>query len=317
MNSPHQTASQTAQYVAQDSEKSTVKNALKLHLKARLQKDEILLAPGIYDALSGLIAEQSGFEAVYLSGASIAYTLLGRSDVGLTTFTEVNEKLAQISDRIELPIIIDADTGFGNALNTERTVRGFERSGATIIQLEDQSFPKRCGHLDGKTVVPTTEMVGKIKAALDSRQHDSTLIMARTDAVAVEGFEQALERAEAYLAAGADILFIEAVRSDEQMQIVNKHFKGRAPLLANMVEGGKTPIKPVNELQALGYSIAIFPGGAARTVAKTLQDYFASLKATGSTAAFQEKMQTFDGLNALIGTPELLSRGKCYEGGAN
>lgn len=212
-------------------------NNLKLTMKERLKQEEILLAPGVYDALSALIAEQAGFEAVYLSGASIAYTLLGRSDVGLTTYSEVNERLAQISDRIRIPIIIDADTGFGNALNTERTVRGFERSGATIIQLEDQSFPKRCGHLDGKTVVSTTEMVGKIKAATDSRQHESTLIMARTDAVAVEGFEQALDRADAYLAAGADILFIEAVRSEEQMRIVNARFKGRAPLLANMVEG--------------------------------------------------------------------------------
>ena len=220
-------------------------NLLKTAMKARLQQAQILLAPGIYDALSGLIAEQSGFEAVYVSGASIAYTLLGRSDVGLTTFTEVNERLAQISDRIGLPIIIDADTGFGNALNTERTVRGFERSGATVIQLEDQSFPKRCGHLDGKTVVSTVEMVGKIKAAVDSRHQASTLIMARTDAVAVEGFEAALDRAEAYLGAGADILFIEAVRSDEQMRVVNERFSGRVPLLANMVEGGKTPVKPV------------------------------------------------------------------------
>jgi len=212
-----------------------------INLKARLQQPEILLAPGVYDALSALMAEQAGFEAVYVSGASVAYTTLGRSDVGLTTFTEVNEKIAQMRDRIQLPIIVDADTGFGNALNTERTVRGFERNGANVIQLEDQSFPKRCGHLDGKTVVSTAEMVGKIKAAVNSRHRADTLIMARTDAVAVEGFEQALERAEQYLIAGADILFIEAVRSDEQMRIVNERFKGRAPLLANMVEGGKTP----------------------------------------------------------------------------
>ena len=222
-------------------------------VKQRLQKEEVLLAPGIYDAFSAMVAEQSGFEAVYLSGASIAYTTLGRSDVGLTTFTEVNEKVAQIRDRIKLPIIVDADTGFGNALNTERTVRGFERSGANIIQLEDQSFPKRCGHLDGKTLVSTQEMVGKIRAATDARHHPDTLIMARTDAVAVEGFEAALERAEKYLAAGADILFVEAVRSDEQMKIVNAQFKGRVPLLANMVEGGKTPVK------STGIRLSSFP----------------------------------------------------------
>jgi 2-methylisocitrate lyase-like PEP mutase family enzyme len=284
-------------------------------IKARLARPEILLAPGVYDALSAALAEEAGFEALYLSGASIAYTALGRSDIGLTTFTEVSERIAQLRDRVQIPLIVDADTGFGNALNTERTVRGFERSGANIIQLEDQSFPKRCGHLEGKSLVSTTEMVGKIHAATASRHSENTLIMARTDAVAVEGFEAALERAECYLEAGADILFIEAVRSDEQMQIVNQRFAGRAPLLANMVEGGKTPVKSAEELQALGYSIAIFPGGTVRAVALLLQNYYASLKATGSTRAFQGAMLDFDGLNAVIGTPELLARGKRYENG--
>jgi len=282
-------------------------------IKARLARPEILLAPGVYDALSATLAEQAGFEALYLSGASIAYTSLGRSDIGLTTFTEVNEKVAQLRDRVQVPLIVDADTGFGNALNTERTVRGFERSGANIIQLEDQSFPKRCGHLEGKSLVSCLEMVGKIKAATSARHSADTLIMARTDAVAVEGFDSALERAERYLEAGADILFVEAVRSDEQMQIVNKRFAARVPLLANMVEGGKTPVKSAEQLQAFGYSIAIFPGGTVRAVAHLLQNYYASLKATGSTRAFQGAMLDFDGLNAVIGTPELLARGKRYE----
>lgn len=282
-------------------------------VKARLARPEILLAPGVYDALSASLAEQAGFEALYLSGASIAYTSLGRSDIGLTTYTEVSEKVAQIRDRVQIPLIVDADTGFGNALNTERTVRGFERNGANIIQLEDQSFPKRCGHLEGKSLVSSQEMVGKIKAATSARHSADTLIMARTDAVAVEGFDAALERAERYLEAGADILFVEAVRSDDQMQIVNKRFAARVPLLANMVEGGKTPVKSAEELQALGYSIAIFPGGTVRAVAHLLQNYYASLKATGSTRAFQGAMLDFDGLNAVIGTPELLARGKRYE----
>jgi len=285
------------------------------NLRQRLQQTDILLAPGVYDALSSLIAEQSGFEAVYISGASVAYTLLGRSDVGLTTYSEVNERLAQIRDRIALPIFVDADTGFGNALNVERTVRGFERSGANVIQLEDQGFPKRCGHLDGKTVVPTLEMVGKIKAALDARHSSDTLIMARTDALAIEGFEATLERAEAYLAAGADILFIEAVRSEEQMREVNDRFRGRAPLLANMVEGGKTPIRTTQELQDLGYSIVIFPGGAARAIAYTLQAFYASLKANGHNGPFADRMLDFNGLNNLIGTPALLERGRRYEQG--
>lgn len=284
-------------------------------IKARLAQPEILLAPGVYDALSAALAEQAGFEAIYLSGASIAYTTLGRSDIGLTTYTEVCEKVAQLRDRVQIPLIVDADTGFGNALNTERTVRGFERCGANIIQLEDQSFPKRCGHLDGKTIVSSQEMVGKIKAATDARHSSDTLIMARTDAVAVEGFDAAIERAEQYLEAGADILFVEAVRSDEQMQIVNQRFAGRVPLLANMVEGGKTPVKSAETLQAIGYSIAIFPGGTVRAVAHLLQNYYASLKVTGSTQAFQPAMLDFDGLNAIIGTPELLARGKHYENG--
>ena len=279
----------------------------------RLAKKQILLAPGIYDALSALIAEQTGFEAVYLSGASIAYTRLGRSDVGLTTYSEVCETLAAIRERISLPIIVDADTGFGNALNVQRTVRGFERAGANLIQIEDQGFPKRCGHLDGKSVVPAAEMVGKIRAAVDARVSSDTLIMARTDAVAVEGFAAALERAEQYLAAGADVLFIEAVRSNQEMQEVNVRFKNRVPLLANMVEGGKTPVKSADDLEALGYRIVIFPGGTVRAVAHMLARYYASLRSHGTTAPFARNMLDFDRLNALIGTPELLARGKKYE----
>ncbi len=284
-----------------------------MSFKTRLAQPSIVLAPGIYDALSALIVEQNGFEAAYLSGASIAYTRLGRSDIGLTTYSEVCETLAAIRERVSLPVIVDADTGFGNALNVQRTVRGFERAGATVIQLEDQGFPKRCGHLDGKTVVSVAEMAGKVRAAVDARASSETLIMARTDAVAVEGFEAALDRAERYLEAGADVLFIEAVRNDEQMRIVNQRFGGRVPLLANMVEGGKTPVKSTTELQAHGYRIAIFPGGTVRAVAHTLQNYYASLKANGTTAPWRDRMFDFDGLNALIGTPELLAAGKKYE----
>ena len=279
----------------------------------RLKKSSIVLAPGVYDALSALIAEQSGFEAVYLSGASIAYTRLGRSDVGLTTYSEVCDTLEAIRERIALPIIVDADTGFGNALNVQRTVKGFERAGANLIQLEDQGFPKRCGHLDGKTVVSATEMAGKIRAAVDARTSRETLIMARTDAVAVEGFEPALERAEKYLEAGADVLFIEAVRDEAQMREVNERFANRVPLLANMVEGGKTPVKSAEELERLGYRIAIFPGGTVRAVAHLLARYYTSLKTHGTTAPFAKTMLDFERLNSLIGTPDLLARGKKYE----
>ncbi len=284
-----------------------------MNLKQRLSQPQVLLAPGVYDAFSALIAEQAGFEALYLSGASIAYTLLGRSDIGLTTATEVAHTLAHITDRVRVPVIVDADTGFGNALNTQRTVRAFERAGAAMIQLEDQTFPKRCGHLDGKGVIPVAEMEGKLRAALDARQSSNTLILARTDAVAVEGFEAALERAERYFACGVDALFIEAVRTPEQMNTACQQFASRVPLLANMVEGGKTPVQSAEQLGQRGYKIVIFPGGTARAVGHMLQGYYASLHQHQTTLPWQDQMLDFDGLNAVIGTPELLAQGKQYE----
>ena len=283
-------------------------------LAQRIQQPKALLAPGVYDALSALIAEQAGFEALYLSGASIAYSRLGRSDIGLTTATEVAQTLAHITDRVAVPVIVDADTGFGNALNTQRTVRDFERAGAAMIQIEDQTFPKRCGHLDGKGVVPVAEMQGKLKAALDSRRSSNTLILARTDALAVEGLESALDRAEAYLACGVDALFIEALRTPEQMQQACAQFAHRIPLLANMVEGGQTPIQSATELGERGFRIVIFPGGTARAVAHTLQGYYGSLMAHQTTTPWRDQMLNFDDLNQLIGTPELLALGKQYDG---
>jgi 2-methylisocitrate lyase-like PEP mutase family enzyme len=283
-------------------------------LKTLLARPRPLLAPGVYDALSALVAEQAGIEALYLSGASIAYTRLGRPDIGLTTATEVAQTLAHITERVRLPVIVDGDTGFGNALNVQRTVRDFERAGAAMIQLEDQGFPKRCGHLDGKTLVPAAEMCGKLRAALDARRSSDTLVLARTDAVAVEGLEAALERAERYLACGVDALFIEALRSPEQMRAACDRFASRIPLLANMVEGGKTPVLDVGALGRLGFRIVIFPGGTARAVAHTLQRYYGTLKKDGTTAALRGEMLDFEGINALIGTPELLADGKRYEG---
>jgi 2-methylisocitrate lyase-like PEP mutase family enzyme len=285
----------------------------KLSLKQRLAQARVVLAPGVYDALSALVAEQAGFEALYLSGASIAYTRMGRSDVGLTTFPEVADTLARITERVSLPVIVDADTGFGNALNVMRTVKGFERGGAAMIQLEDQTFPKRCGHLDGKSVVPVQEMVGKLKAAMDARASSDTLILARTDALAVEGLDAALERAERYLECGVDALFIEALRTPEQMDAACQRFGQRIPMLANMVEGGKTPVQSAAELQARGFRIVIFPGGTARAVAHTLQGYYASLQQHQTTAPWQKQMLDFDGLNEVIGTRELMATGKRYE----
>lgn len=283
------------------------------NLKAQLAAGTVL-APGVYDALSALVAEQAGFTALYLSGASIAYTRLGRSDIGLTTYTEVEDTLARIAERVSAAVIVDADTGFGNALNTQRTVRGFERAGAAMIQLEDQTFPKRCGHLDGKSVIPAAEMCGKLRAAVDARVDASTLILARTDALASEGLDAALDRAEAYLEAGADALFIEALRTPQQMRAACDRFASRVPLLANMVEGGKTPVQDAGALAEVGFRIVIFPGGTARAVAHTLQGYYGSLRQHGTTGPWKNRMLDFDGLNDVIGTPELLEQGRRYEG---
>ncbi len=283
-----------------------------MNLQARLQSPTPLLCPGVYDAFSALLAEQAGFEGLYLSGAAIAYTRLGRSDIGLTTATEVQDVLARITDRVRLPVIVDGDTGFGNALNVQRTVRGFERAGAAMIQLEDQGFPKRCGHLDGKTVVPPAEMVGKLKAALDARHDPGTLIMARTDALALEGWDRTMERAEAYLACGVDALFIEALRTPEQLRDAASRFAQRIPLLANMVEGGKTPITPADELGRLGFRLVIFPGGTVRALAHALQGYLASLRQHQTTAPWRDRLLDFDQLNAAIGTPDLLAQGARY-----
>ena len=282
-------------------------------LKSLLARPQPLLAPGVYDALSALVAEQAGFEALYLSGASIAYTRLGRSDIGLTTATEGAQTLACITDRVRLPVIVDGDTGFGNALNVQRTVRLLEKMGASAIQIEDQTMPKRCGHLDGKTLIPAREMLGKIRAALDARSDAETVILARTDAIAVDGFEAGLERAHAYVDAGADALFVEALRTAEQMERVGRELGGRVPLLANMVEGGKTPLMSIEELGRMGFRFAIFPGAMARVVGHAASRYLATLRRDGTTRNMLDQMLDFSRLNDLIGTHQMLEGGKRYE----
>lgn len=283
-------------------------------LRDALAGPEIVVAPGCYDALGALLAEAAGFRAAYLSGAGIAYTRLARPDIGLLGMDEVAATLGAIRERVEIPLIVDIDTGFGNALNVARTVRLFERLGASALQIEDQTTPKRCGHLDEKRLIPAPEMVGKIKAALDSRASDGLLIVARTDAIAVEGLEPALERAARYREAGADVLFVEAPRSRAEMAEVAARLGGGVPLMANMVEGGRTPPASAAELQDLGFSLVIFPGGLVRAIARTAQDYFASLRAHGTTAPFAARMLDFDQLNRAIGTPEMLALGKRYGG---
>lgn len=286
-----------------------------INLRARLADTSAgpLLAPGVYDAFSALMVERAGFEAAYLSGASLAYTQLGRPDLGLLSAKEIADTVARISERVELPLIVDADTGFGNALNVIRTVKTFEAAGAAAIQLEDQSLPKRCGHLSGKTLVSREEMTGKVKAAVDARVRDDTLIIARTDAIAVEGFEAALERAEAYLAAGADVLFIEAPQDLDQMSAIAARFKGRAPLLANMVEGGRTPLRTAQDLGQAGFQLVITPGAFVRALAFMAEDFLSTLKTDGGTANYRHRMLDFGQLNALLGIDEMKADGDRYD----
>ena len=282
------------------------------NLHARLARKPIVVAPGVYDAFTALVAAQAGFDTLYVSGAAIAYTRLGRPDIGLVSVTEMTQTVAMIRDRVGAKLIVDADTGYGNALNVARTVREFERVGANAIQIEDQDFPKRCGHLDGKALISAGEMCGKLRAALDTRRARETLIIARTDAIAVEGFDRAIERAVSYAEAGADMLFVEAPKTRDDLGRIAEALRGRAPLVANMVEGGKTPLLSAAELEAIGFALVIFPGGIVRAFAQLASEYYASLGKHGSSEPFRGRMLDFAGLNDLIGTPELLALGKRY-----
>ena len=283
-----------------------------MDLRTALRERQII-APGVYDALTASVAAASGFEALYVSGGAIAYTKLGRPDIGLVAMTEVVDTIARIRDRVDLPLIVDADNGYGNALNVQRTVRMFERAGANAIQLEDQTLPKRCGHLRDKTVISSVEMAGKIKAAVDARASESTLIVARTDAVAVEGLQPAIERARRYAEAGADVLFVEAPASRDELAEVGRSLSGTVPLLVNMVDGGDTPPLPAPELAELGFKLVIFPGGIVRSLLRTMSEYYGSLAHHRSNRPFAGRMLTFTEMNAVLGTPEMLALGKSYE----
>jgi 2-methylisocitrate lyase-like PEP mutase family enzyme len=284
-------------------------------LRSRLGRKPIVVAPGVYDAFTALLAAQAGFSTLYVSGAAIAYTRLGRPDIGLVSMSEVADTLALIRNRVAARLIVDADTGYGNALNVARTVRAFERMGADAIQLEDQDFPKRCGHLDGKALISAQEMCGKIRAAVDARHSRETLIVGRTDAVAVEGFDRAIERAALYREAGADVLFVEAPRTRDDLSRIAATLRGAVPLLANMVEGGKTPTLAAAELEAIGFALVIFPGAIVRALGHMAGEFYASLAAHGSNEPFRNRMLDFDGINQLVGTPEMVALGKRYETG--
>ena len=275
-----------------------------MNLHTRLQQEEILVAPGAVDALSARLVESMGFESLYLSGAGVSYTLLGKPDVGLVNQMEMAQRIQSISQAVHIPIIVDGDNGHGNALNVMRTVQAFERAGASAIQLEDQVFPKKCGHLAGKKVVSTDEMVGKIKAAVSARSSKDFLIIARTDAKSILGMQEAMRRSHLYIEAGADVLFLEAPNSREELALIGQTFTG-IPLMANMLEGGKTPLVTNLELQQMGYKIVIYPSSLLQTYVFAGRKLLQHLKQTGSTEGMLEHMVLFQEINQLVKVDEI------------
>lgn len=273
----------------------------RVKLRQLLESNEILVAPGAHDALTAKIIEQVGFKALYMSGYGQAASYLGQPDVGLMTMTEMISKVNNIVNCVRIPVICDGDTGFGNLVNVVRTVREYEKAGAAAIQLEDQVFPKKCGHMSGKQVIPTEEMVDKIRAAVAARTDPDFIIIARTDARSVFGIEEAIERGKAYEKAGADVIFVESPESVEEMKMITSSFN--VPVLANMVEGGRTPLLSAAELQQIGYDLVIFPTASTYITAHAVQDLMNELKRTGTTKNLLKKMIPFNEFNNLIGLP--------------
>lgn len=264
-------------------------------------RNETIIAPGVYDPLSALVSQKAGFKALYLSGASISYTYLGMQDLSFTNLTDVENALRRITNRVDLPIICDADTGYGNEDNVAHTVRVLERSGAAAVQIEDQESPKRCGHLAGKEIIPAQEMILKIKTAISTRR--DAAIIARTDALTVSGVDEAISRANMYIDAGADIVFVESPRNKDEVNRIGREVRGMK--LINMVEGGKTPIMDFNDLRRMGFNIVIYPGSAVRAVTYALGNLYRTLNVTGSTTAYMDRMLDFNELQHLLRMPML------------
>lgn len=283
-----------------------------MSLLKSLQGPEAVIAPGVYDALTALLAEQAGFPAAYVSGASVSYTLLGQPDLGFVTLSQLADTVERMRQRVAIDLIVDADTGFGNAMNVIHTVKVLERAGASAIQIEDQQMPKRCGHLRGKQLISAAEMVGKVKAATDARTSADTLIIARTDGIAVEGLNAAMDRAMTYKDAGADILFIEAPQSAQDISTIVKHFGGTTPLLANLVDGGDPAVHNARVFHDAGYSLVITAGSLARAMAFAAEQLLQQLRTDGTTAGCTKQMLSFAGLNERIGLPEMLERSQVY-----
>jgi carboxyvinyl-carboxyphosphonate phosphorylmutase len=271
-------------------------------LRGRLAKPEIVIVPGAVDALVARLVQEAGFPAVYLTGAGLANAQFGLPDLGLIGLSEVAAHTARIAEAVNLPVIVDADTGYGNALNVRRTVRELERAGAAAIQIEDQVSPKRCGHFAGKEVIPLREMVQKIRAAVEARRDPATVIIGRTDALAVEGIDGAVARARAYHAAGADVIFVEAPLDRDQLARLPKEID--APLLVNQVEGGKTPLLPARELEAMGFRIALYANTALRVALFAVREALAVLAADGGSERLLDRMLDWEERQRLAGLEE-------------
>ncbi len=278
-------------------------------LRQLLAGNDILVAPGVYDGLSARLVERAGFAVAYATGGGIARSL-GYPDLGLLGMREVVDRLAVIVEQVGIPVIADADTGYGTALSVQRTVREFERIGVAGFHLEDQQFPKRCGHLDDKAVVTTAEMVQTLRAARDAITDLDLVLIARTDAIAVEGLDRAIERADAYARAGADVVFVEAPETVEQIEAVARRLP--YPKLINMFQGGKTPLVPLARLSELGYRIVIIPSDLQRAAIRAMDDVLATIKHDGNSAALAERMASFKEREAIVDTAGYLDRGRRY-----
>ena len=281
-------------------------------LRQLVAREETLVLPGVYDALTAKIAAEAGFEALVMGGYSIAATRLGQPDVGYLGMMEMAQAVKTITDAVDLPLFADGDTGYGNALSVRRTVREYEQAGAAAIIFEDQVWPKRCGHMQGKAVIPVEEHVQKIKAAVDARSDDDVMIVARTDARAVLGLEAAIERGHSYLAAGADALFIEAPQNESEMALIGREFP-QAVLLANMIEGGKTPILTPEKLQKMGFKIVFWPCTLLYTVLHNVSQVLKTLRETGTTELYSSQMADFMAFNEFIGFKKYSEMEKQYQ----
>ena len=277
--------------------------AARPRLRELLARPEPLVAPGAYDALSARLVEQAGFDVVYMTGFGTTASLAGRPDVGLLTGTEMVDNARRIAAAVDVPVIADADTGYGNAINVVRTVQAYEQAGVAGIHLEDQVMPKKCGHMSGKAVIPADEMVGKIRAAVAARRDPDFLLIARTDAAAVEGLDAAIDRARAYAEAGADVLFVEAPTSEDDIARVAEELRGVAPLVFNWAEGGRTPPIPLARIAELGFALVLFPIGTLLAATAGIRRLLATLRADGVPAV--DDLPTFDGFTDLIGLPEI------------